>query len=290
MDRLSFAERKRPLYDTARLCFADRFYLPDIPSLYLYGLAKGVHLGLRYVFKHPINRYFIIRNLHPSYLRILEDCFLYYQRLDPKNQRLFAKRVQKFIDKKEFVAGQDLDDVMPEMKVLIAASAIQITFGLPGIYFENFKEIHVHRETYFSEGMQQWNAGEVHKVGLIMLSWKDFLEGYLDPFNSRNVGLHEMAHAIRLENMIKNAEYGYFAWSDIELFNEYTVIESNKINAGEETIFRPYAAVYYQEFFAVLIEVFFEEPMKLKRYDAGLFEVTCRLLRQNPLDLNLRIR
>ena len=71
------------------------------------------------------------------------------------NKRLFEKRVQKFIDKKEFKSGNGLDHVTPEMKTLIAASAIQITFGLPGVFFEHFEVIHVHRETYFSEGIQQ---------------------------------------------------------------------------------------------------------------------------------------
>ena len=176
------------------------------------------------------------------------------------------------------------------MRTLVGASAIQITFGLPGVFLENFDEIHLHRDIYFSEGMQQWNAGEVHKAGLIILSWKNFLEGYLDPDDSRNLGLHEMAHAIRLENMIKNTEHGYFEWDDIDLFNEYTVIETNKIKGGEESIFRPYAALHYQEFFAVLIEVFFEDPVKLKRYNGGLFDVTCRLLKLNPLDPNIRVR
>lgn len=251
----------------------------------LFGIFQGIVFWLRFLFKHPINRHFIIRNIDPVYKKILEDCFIYYHQLDVKDKRLFEKRVQKFIDKKEFIPGQGLDDVTPEMKTLIAASAIQITFGLPGIYFQHFREIHVHPDTYFSHGMQQWNAGEVHKTGLIMLSWTDFLEGYLNPTNSRNTGLHEMAHALRLENMIKNVEYGYFDWDDIQEFNHYTVEESNKIHAGEETIFRPYAAVHYQEFFAVLIEIFFEEPQKLHDYHPQLFMVTTRLLNQNPLTL-----
>ena len=64
-----------------------------------------------------------------------------------------------------------------------------------------------------------------------MFSWRDFLEEYLDPSDSRNVGLHEMAHALRWENMIKNVEYGFFNWDDIDAFNDHTVIKSNKINA-----------------------------------------------------------
>jgi Mlc titration factor MtfA (ptsG expression regulator) len=242
------------------------------------------------LFRHQINRHFILRQIHPLHKKILNECFPYYHQLNFENKRLFEKRVQKFIDKKAFMPEDELSMVTSEMKVLIAACAVQLTFGLPGVYFEHFETIHVYPDTYFSEDMYQWNAGEVHKTGLIKLSWKDFLEGYLDPDNGRNTGLHEMAHALRLENMIQNEEYGYFDWDHIQLFNHYTVEESYKIHQGIETIFRPYAAVHYQEFFAVLIEVFFEQPKLLMAYHPQLFQVTTKLLRQNPMYPNLRVR
>lgn len=251
--------------------------------------SRDVKIVFHYFFRHHINRYFIIRNLKPHYKEVLEGSFYYYHALNDKNKKLFEKRVQKFIDSKNFIAAGELEEVTPQMRVLVAASAVQLTFGLPGVYFKHFEDIHIHPDFYFSEGMQQFNAGEVHKSGLIMLSWRDFVEGYVEPDNGRNVGLHEMAHALRLENMIKNEEYGYFDWNDIELFNHYTVEESQKIKQGMESIFRPYAAVHYQEFFAVLIEVFFEQPKQLLDYHPELFAVTSRLLRQNPMDPNLRV-
>lgn len=254
------------------------------------GTYRKLRNTLYYHFGYAINRRFIIRKIKTEYKSILEGAFHYYHELNEKNKVLFEKRVQKFIDKKEFLPAGDHREVTDEMKTLIAASAVQLTFGLPHVYFTNFKTIYVYPDFYYSEGMQQFNAGEVHKSGKIFLSWIDFLEGYLNPKNARNLGLHEMAHALRLENMIRNREYGYFKWSDIEEFNHYTVIESNRIKAGEESILRPYAATYYHEFFAVVIEVFFEQPRQLKAYHPALYAVTTRLLRQDPLDPNRRVR
>ena len=271
-----------------------------ISAIFLYGLfVSGITPGslfrkfrntLYYYFGYTINRHFIIRKIDEEYKTILEGAFLYYHQLSAENKVLFEKRVQKFIDKKQFIPAGENKAVTAEMKTLIAASAVQITFGLPHVYFDNFRHIYVYPDFYYSEGMQQYNAGEVHKSGKIFLSWIDFLEGYLDPTNARNVGLHEMAHALRLENMIKNREYQYFKWSDIQEFNDYTVWESNKIKAGEESIFRPYAATYYHEFFAVVIEVFFEQPTAFVEYHPALYSVTCRLLRQDPRYPNRRIR
>lgn len=246
--------------------------------------------ALYYHFGYLINRNFIIRKIEEQYKTILEGAFHYYHQLSTNNKVLFEKRVQKFIDKKLFIPAGEHKEVTAEMKTLIAASAVQLTFGLPHVYFDNFKSIYVYPDFYFSEGMQQYNAGEVHKDGKIFLSWIDFLEGYLDPTNARNLGLHEMAHALRLENMIKNREYQYFKWSDIQEFNDYTVWESNKIKAGKDSIFRPYAATYYHEFFAVVIEVFFEQPNEFFAYHPALYKVTTRLLRQDPRDPNQRLR
>lgn len=246
--------------------------------------AIGVYI------RHLINRHFIIRNIKPEYKSALKSTFYYYDSLNMDNKKLFEKRVQKFIDRKEFYPAGEHAEVTPEMKALIAASAVQITFGLPGVYLENFEVIYVYPDFYYSEGMQQFNAGEVHKSGKIFLSWKDFVEGYTNPKNARNLGLHEMAHALRLENMIRNREFRYFDWDDIQLLNDHTVWESNKIHNGEESLFRAYAASNYHEFFAVLIEVFFEQPGKLMAYNAELFHITKRLLKQNPINPNLRIR
>lgn len=257
----------------------------------LYEVFDVVRITLNHLFRHPINRYLIIRNIDSQYQSILHSYFPYFKELNRENQVLFEKRVQKFIDKKNFVAVGELEEVTPEMKTLIAASAIQLTFGLPGVYFERFKDIHIHPGVYYSERMEQYNAGEVHKhSGLIIIGWRQFLKGYVDLNDAKNLGLHEMAHALRFENMIKNQEYGYFDWDDIQLLNEFTVEETEKVEKGEFTLFCEYAASHYQEFFAVLIEIFFEQPHELKSYHYELYTVTCRLLRQDPMRPNERYR
>jgi Mlc titration factor MtfA (ptsG expression regulator) len=96
---------------------------------------------INFFFKDFINRHLIFRNLNPESRRFLETNLRYYQRLPVKDKALFEKRVQKFIDMKEFVPRGALHLVTADMKTLIAASAIQITFGLPGVYFEHFYRI-----------------------------------------------------------------------------------------------------------------------------------------------------
>ncbi|MEO1255276.1 MAG: hypothetical protein AAFY41_10380, partial [Bacteroidota bacterium] len=58
--------------------------------------------ALYYHFGYTINRRFIIRNIKAEYKDVLEGAFYYYNHLNQGNKTLFEKRVQKFIDKKEF--------------------------------------------------------------------------------------------------------------------------------------------------------------------------------------------
>src|SRR5688500_13375781 len=67
------------------------------------------------------------------YKEILLKYFTYYQKLSPSNKIKFEKKVAAFIYGKRFIPRQ-VDEVTIEAKVLIAASAVQLTFGLPNIY------------------------------------------------------------------------------------------------------------------------------------------------------------
>src|SRR5690606_8087455 len=60
--------------------------------------------------------------------KILEK-FPYYKKLPFKRKLIFENRVQRFISLKEFIP-KEMNEVTPEMQVLIAAAAVQLTFGL----------------------------------------------------------------------------------------------------------------------------------------------------------------
>ena len=51
---------------------------------------------------------------------------------------------------------------------------------------------------------------------------------------------------------------------------------------ADDTIFDPYAAESTGEFFAVMSEVFFEEPVLLRAEYADFYALLCRFYRQDP--------
>lgn len=217
----------------------------------------------------------------PQFVEILQRYFVHYRNLSEGDKRKFEQRVTTFIYNKQFIPRGGYDGVSNEMRVLIAASAIQLTFGLPHIYLRHFRKILIYPDNYYSNITKQYHKGEVNPAyGIIVLSWKNFIEGYLDTTNAINLGLHEMAHALRLENIIRNDEYQFF---DPELLEQFDGWAHKVCSNTEIQFFRSYACTTVHEFFSVAVENFFERPQEFKRVLPELYEILSKLLRQDPI-------
>ncbi len=141
---------------------------------------------------------------------VLRQHFGYYQRLSPDQQQEFERRVIRFVRKKQFI-GRGMEITFP-IRVLVAAAAVQLTFGLPELVLQHFKRILIYPDNYYSTITQQYHKGEVNPAAqAIVLSWKNFTEGYAQSDDSLNLGLHEMAHALEIENLIYNDEYDFLS-------------------------------------------------------------------------------
>ena len=241
---------------------------------------------INHFYRDTINRNLIFYRLKPGYKQILKDYSRYYNRLDTPNKKTFERRLAKFLAMKEFIPRGGLEKITDEIKVLIGSKAIQITFGHPSVYFEHFWRILVYPDSYYSKISQQHHKGEVNTRGFIILSWKNFLEGLADYNSGVNLGLHELAHALHLENAIVNNEFNFLNEEKLKQFHKLAEIEMDKINHGKNGFFRSYAAVNIHEFFAVMIENFFERASEFKTYNSQLYSVCCHLMQQDPLSDN----
>lgn len=216
-------------------------------------------------------------------LAILEKYFGYYQVLPEQEKKLFTKRVAKFIRLKQFIPRGGFKVVSSEMKVLIAASAVQITFGHPAVYFRHFWRILIYPDDYYSTITKKYHKGEVHPGGLIVLSWKNFIKGYVEHDSGVNLALHEMAHALHLENAINNDEYDFINAGLIK--DLHHMFKALRKQEDKNRFFRDYAWINFHEFFAVCIENFFERPAKLLENDKSLYHLLSQILKQDTAKL-----
>jgi MtfA peptidase len=218
------------------------------------------------------------------YREILSKYFNYYQRLSTNDKRKFEHRVVYFIRSKRFIP-RNFSKPTEEMKVTIAAVAVQLTFGFPTIYLQHFRTILIYPDDYYSSITKQYHRGEVNPAfGIIVLSWKSFVHGFIDYTNAINVGLHEIAHALRLENMIRDEEFGFLDAEALEVLNDwaYRICHDPQ---EQVMFFRPYACTNEHEFFAVAVENFFEKASDFKAALPELYTAMTVLLKQDTLKL-----
>lgn len=215
----------------------------------------------------------------------LNENFPYFRQLDHEFKRKFIRRVYIFARGRRFVSKLPDTPVDRNQKLLISAAAAQLTFGLKMLSLPLFRTVVIHPKMYHSPVSGNKHLGDVQpKDGVINLSWEDFLKGYRNDSDAINLGLHEMAHALRMENKIKNGAYNFLNYS---LLVRWRILADDEINAmrnGYADFFRDYAATNQEEFFAVAVEYFFERPQEFS--DARPMMYTCMkdLLRQDPLN------
>lgn len=244
-------------------------------------------LGIVYFIWHSFYpRFSLLKKLPREELkRVLNLYIPYYRSLSSKNKVRFENKTFHFLEIKEFIPRQ-MTEVTSEMKILIAACFVMVTFGFPDITLEHFKRILVYPDAYYSTINRRYHKGEVNPAGqLIVLSWKSFVEGFIHPTDSINLGLHEIAHALRLENKIRNNEYSFL---EPELMKKWLTLSEkviNDIRNGRNSFFRKYAEVNEDEFFAVAIENFFERPGEFNKNHPELYALMKSLLKQDPLNL-----
>ncbi|RED91632.1 zinc-dependent peptidase [Marinoscillum furvescens] len=222
--------------------------------------------------------------LNPAEKELLQKYFEYYRQLSKRDQRLFRYKVHRFRRMTTFIPRQ-MDEVTDEMQVLISASAVQLTFGFQDVLLDHFENIVVYPDQFFSHAGQRYHKGEVNPAAkAIVLSWKHFVHGYAEQ-EGVNLGLHEMAHALQLENIIFNDEFGFMEAADLDEWQALASKEMKRMRAGNATFFRAYGATSHTEFFAVAVENFFERPKQFQDHSRSLYSCMSRLLKQDPLIL-----
>lgn len=169
------------------------------------------------------------------------------------------------------------------MQTLIAAAAVQVTFGLDTWELSYFNQILVFPDEYKNPYTGNYHKGETNLGGFMCFSWKDFLEGNESNHDKINLGLHEFGHALRF-NSIKGYDSDYFFENYFPKWAACASKEFSNLRNHQESIFRKYGSVNMNEFFSVAIETFFEQPVSFKIALPELYVQTSILLNQTFTD------
>lgn len=213
---------------------------------------------------------------------LLNDRFLYYRHLSPLARNRFMARLCKVMGKVSFTGHAGLE-VTEEMKICVIFAQIQLTFGMKLFFFERFRRYILYPETFYSRFFNSDLKGLTSGAGFITLSWADFQEGYLVHNDNYNLGLHEMAHALRLE-LETTRETGLMVQLRSDEMDRRFLEERVLAAGGIPGLLRDYAYVNDEEFFSVCVEYFFEVPELLKQHKPEIYGLLSRMLNQDPLN------
>jgi Mlc titration factor MtfA (ptsG expression regulator) len=212
--------------------------------------------------------------------KLLKDNNQYYNQLPLNYQHEFRERTKQMAGHFKWLTGNERQTITDEMKLLISASAVQLLFGLPKISLGAYDTIVVFNDKYYNELTNYYHKGEVNSR-FIILSYKHFLEGYANPNDKINLGLHEMAHALDLSLFLSHSKK-FFLRRLLENFILRTHQEYIDLQDGKLTFFRSYGATNPREFFAVAVEHFFEAPLEFEQNLPNMYREMCLLLNQDP--------
>ena len=221
----------------------------------------------------------------------------YFRALPADLQLQLKKHMQVFIAEKQFI-GCDGLTVTDEMRVTIAAQACLLLLNRPDYYYPKLKQILLYPAAFVVRTdstdaagvMQQQHrvlSGESWGLGKVVLSWADTLDGAANPCDGRNVVIHEFAHQLDQEKGIANGapllerSSDYQRWSGV-MAAEFATLQ-RQASVGQSSLFDHYGATNPAEFFAVISEVFFEQPAALAQQHNGLYQELSRFYRLNPL-------
>lgn len=205
---------------------------------------------------------------------------VFFKKLNAQDQEIFLERVAYFLENKDFQGMEGLR-ITDEIRTIVAASAVQITFRLPMWQFPSFYLFRIYPERFYSNIFRRYLKGGAGHTGQIWFSLADYRAGFAEPENGINLGLHEMAHAVIIEMKNGNLNHDFVhAYEDIEKIAKDRI---PKIRSKQFTFLREYAGTNEMEFIAVTTEYFFEQPEKLRAADEKLYNAFCALYNTQPL-------
>ena len=217
-------------------------------------------------------------------------------RLTQNEQHRLRKLSSLFLHQKTISAVNDVELDMYK-RVLIASQACLLILNLDLDYFRGWHEIIIYPGSFIINRDEVDSSGVVHRAkrvlsgeswqhGPVILSWSDASSGVHAHGRVSNVIIHEFAHKLDMLNGVANGMPPLHSnmvrekWTE-SLSQAYDKLY-HQLERYHHTSIDAYAAESPAEFFAVLSEVFFENPVLLHKLYPQVYHQLSLFYRQNP--------
>lgn len=218
----------------------------------------------------------------------------HWNRLDPDEQARLERLIGQFRSgmRWEAARGSQVDD---RQRLLVSAMACLLLLGLDLDEYPATRGVIVHPRTVVLRGRRGTGVGRVessgathlhgqaHFRGPVLLAWTAVEQALRWPERGHNVVYHEFAHQL---DMLDGGIDGTPPIEDPELHERWVRVCTpvyEAVREGERpSVLRAYAGTDPGEFFAVVTEVFFTRPVRLRDELPELYEVCRDVFGQDP--------
>jgi len=217
---------------------------------------------------------------------ILRSRVAFFNALDEEQKSRFRDLVKVFLDETRITGIRT--EVDETTRVLVAASAIIPVFNFDDWEYSRLGEVLIYPDSFDEDYQTDKDSqrdvlgmvGVGHLSGVMILSKPALLAGFDIAGDKRNVGIHEFAHLVdRADGSIDGIPPGvpadvagkWIEWVAKELANP----------PAKRSHIRPYAYTNEAEYFAVLMEYFFEAPGILQRKNPRVYTMLEKMIRQD---------
>jgi Mlc titration factor MtfA (ptsG expression regulator) len=232
---------------------------------------------------HFVKPFFVGKKERTALHRFYSERFSYYNLLNKDEKRKFLIRVMNIYQCNELRIEVGVKTTKTEVEFLICAAFTQITFGYNDFEIERFTKIVVYPKTFHSKLANHEVKGLTLGNGCIFYSWEDFLNGYRSGGDKINLALHELAHALYIDRF-HETENEDFELRKVKAHAELMSLE----DTNHPSFFRAYGLQNINEFWAINVECFFEDPINFKDQHPHLYNATSSVLQQDMVYLKNR--
>jgi Mlc titration factor MtfA (ptsG expression regulator) len=226
------------------------------------------------IYKRPVYVYFypVLKKISDSQRHILESNSPFYRRQTDLKKKYFEHRVAEFLNTYPFY-GKDNLTITDEIKVMVSATYVMLTFGMRDFKFDVFDKIIIYPDTYHSTLSDEEHKGEFNpQYKAVVFSWKHFKEGYEIGSDNLNLGIHEFAHALHYYGLKRRDNGAAIFAHEYERVMKEIKHPANAKKLIDSQYFRIYGYTNQFEFVAVLLEHFFETPQAFRKEFPVLYD------------------
>ena len=231
--------------------------------------------ALAYVFSPQIDWWWYQRNppdLSEPMAAMLMKYFPFYKKLSAANKKRFRSRTQMYLEARGFYGklGGDDDPVPHDIKTIISANAVMMTFGKKDFILDPFERVFLYLQAFPSPQFPEHiHASEIELEDNVMIFSAEHINfSFREPSKYYNIVLHEYAKAYRFVNK----KY------------DYPVFDERIWNGFSKDVILKFMNLPDVEAYPVSVNFFFYYPEKFKEVLPDVYEKYKTIFNLDPMN------